>query len=158
MTGWRIGYGASNSTLIDGMTTIQSQSTSSACTISQRAAIEALTGPQNFIEKNRLIYENRRNLMLTILRKSKLLKIIKPMGSFYALPSIQALIGRKSSDGILIKSDLDFASELLTHSGVAVVPGSSFGSRNTFRISFAVSESLLSTACNRIVHFANNLT
>ena len=158
MTGWRIGYGASNSTLIDGMITIQSQSTSSACTISQRAAIEALTGPQTFIEKNRLIYENRRNLMLTILRKSKLLKIIKPMGSFYALPSIQALIGRKSSNGILIKSDLEFASELLNHSGVAVVPGSSFGSRNTIRISFAVSESLLSTACNRIVHFANNLS
>jgi aspartate aminotransferase len=96
MTGWRIGYGAAPRALIKAMTIIQSQSTSNATSISQYAAIEALTGKQDFIAKNKLIFENRRDLMLNILSRSNDLDIVKPLGAFYALPSINSLIGKKN--------------------------------------------------------------
>ena len=82
---------------------------------------------------------------------------MKPMGTFYALPSIHKLIGKITPKGKIISSDPDFVFELLAETGVAVVPGSAFGMKNTFRISYAVSESLLEEACNLIVKFVNNL-
>ena len=157
MTGWRIGYGASNETLIKAMTIIQSQSTSNASSISQHAAIEALENTQEFTLKNKVIYQNRRDKLITILSKSKFIEVVKPMGSFYAFPSIQKLIGRKSINGNIIKSDKEFVIELLNETGVAVVPGSAFGLKNTFRISFAVTEALLEEACSLIVDFVDSL-
>ena len=157
MTGWRLGYGAGNTELIDAMTIVQSQSTSNASTISQYGAIEALNGPQEFIKRNKFIYQSRRDVMLQILSKSKYIQVMKPMGSFYALPSIQKLIGKSTPDGKLIKSDTDFVLELLNKSGVAVVPGSAFGTRHAFRISYAVPEALLQEGCNLILDFVNNL-
>lgn len=157
MTGWRIGYGAANKTLIKGMTTIQSQSTSNATSISQYAAIEALTGPQDFISKNKMIFQKRRDLLLDNLSGSKSLEILKPMGAFYALPSIKKIIGRRTPEGIKISSDEKFVTELLNRTGVAVVPGSAFGAPNTFRISYAVGQSLLNEACDLIVDFVDSL-
>ena len=157
MTGWRIGYGAANKELIKAMTTVQSQSTSNATSISQHAAIEALNGPQDFINKNKLVFENRRDLMLGILSETPYLKIVKPMGAFYAFPSIELLIGKKTSKGKKINSDDDFVTELLKQTGVAVVPGEAFGIVNTFRISYATSEVLLTEACNLIVDFIRDL-
>ena len=157
MTGWRIGYGAAPSPLIKAMTIIQSQSTSNATSISQYAAIEALTGNQDFITKNKLIFENRRDLMLNILSRSNDLSIVKPLGAFYALPSINSLIGKKTSRGTIVSSDDRFVSELFKETGVAVVPGRSFGQKNTFRISYATSESILREACELIVDFIEKL-
>ncbi len=157
MTGWRIGYGAGHETLIEAMTTIQSQSTSNASSISQHAAIEALENTQEFIKANKLIYQKRRDKLVSILSQSKYLKVMKPMGSFYALPSIQQLIEKKSINGKTIMSDKDFVIELLKETGVAVVPGSAFGIQNAFRISYAVTETLLEEACSLIVKFANSL-
>ena len=157
MTGWRIGYGAAPKALIKAMTIIQSQSTSNATSISQYAAIEALTSAKDFIDKNKLVFENRRDLMLNILSRSNDLDIIKPLGAFYALPSIESLIGKKTSKGIILNSDDEFVSELLEETGVAVVQGRSFGIKNTFRISYATSESILREACELIVDFIEKL-
>lgn len=157
MTGWRIGYGAGNKNLIEAMTTVQSQSTSNANSIGQHAAVEALENCQSFIVKNKKIYQKRRDLTITILSKCECIEIMKPMGTFYALPSIHKLIGKITPKGKIISSDPDFVFELLAETGVAVVPGSAFGMKNTFRISYAVSESLLEEACNLIVKFVNNL-
>ena len=79
------------------------------------------------------------------------------MGSFYALPSIQQTIKKKTINGKTIMSDKDFVIELLKETGVAVVPGSAFGLQNAFRISFAVTETLLEEACSLIVKFADSL-
>ena len=157
MTGWRLGYGLASENLIKAMTTVQSQSTSNASTISQYAAIEALTGKQDFIENNKLIYQNRRDQMLKILKESRHLDILTPMGSFYALPSIDRIIGKSTPNKKVLSSDTDFVFELLNNTGVAVVPGSAFGAKNTFRISYAVSESLLEEACWLIVDFVVSL-
>ena len=157
MTGWRLGYGAGSKRLIEAMIAIQSQSTSNATSISQHAALEALSGPQHFIEKNKRIFENRRNLLLDILRQSEDIQLLKPMGTFYAFPSIEKLIGKKTKDGNFIKSDTDFTVQLLKETGVAVVPGSAFGAKKSFRISYAVSETLLKTASERIVQFSKTL-
>ncbi|MDG2474443.1 MAG: pyridoxal phosphate-dependent aminotransferase [Paracoccaceae bacterium] len=157
MTGWRIGYGAGSQHLINAMTTIQSQSTSNASSVSQYAAIEALQGDQEFIQNNKIIFQTRRDLMLKILNQSDYIKVIKPMGSFYALPSIRNLIGKLTPQKKIISSDKDFVFELLNETGVAVVPGSAFGAENTFRISYAVEKNLLQEACSLITNFANNL-
>ena len=108
--------------------------------------------------QNKEIYQHRRDLMMKILSKSNSISIIKPMGAFYALPSIEKVIGKLTTQKKIIKSDNDFVFELLTQTGVAVVPGSAFGVKNTFRISYAVSETLLVRACELIVKFTNNLT
>ena len=95
--------------------------------------------------------------MLKILSQCNYIEITSPMGSFYALPSIQKIIGKRTDKGELIQSDTDFVFELLRQTGVAVVPGSAFGAKNTIRISFALSESLLEKACNLIVKFISSL-
>ncbi len=158
MTGWRIGYGAGNSTLISAMKTIQSQSTSSACSVSQEAAREALTGSQNCIYKNKSIFEQRRNLLLESLSKTNKLKILKPSGAFYLMPLITDLIGRKTKEGVIISSDTTFVTELLNQTGVAVVPGSAFGLDFSFRISYATNETNLREASDLIVNFINSLS
>ena len=157
MTGWRIGYGAANKQLIEAMTTIQSQSTSSATSISQYAAIEALNGSQAFTYINRKIFEKRRDIMLEVFSRAEDIKVIKPMGAFYALPSIRNIIGKTTNSGKIISSDEVFATELLNETGVAVVPGSAFGEPDTFRISYAVSETLLIEASNLMLNFFNSL-
>ncbi len=157
MTGWRIGYGAGHSDLIDAMNTIQSQSTSNAPSVSQYAAIEAISNSTDFVEKNKLIFQKRRDLLFAILNQSKNMPFTKPMGAFYALPSIEALIGQKTSNGQIINSDIDFTIELLKQTGVAVVSGSAFGAPNSFRISYAVPDNLLKEACNLIVDFVKRL-
>ena len=157
MTGWRIGYGAAKQELINAMIKVQSQSTSSPTSISQYAAIGALEGPNEFILKNKIIYQNRRDLMIKILSQSKFIELVKPMGAFYALPSIIKTLGKSTPKGAVIRSDIDFTMELLDETGVAVVPGSAFGAQNSFRISFAVSETLLEQACDLIVKFVDSL-
>ena len=157
MTGWRIGYGVGAPYLIEAMTTVQSQSTSNATSISQYAAIEAISNSNSFIEKNKKIYQTRRDQMLKIFADSKNIITPKPMGAFYALPSIEPVIGKKTKTGVIINNDIDFTEELLKQTNVAVVPGSAFGSPNSFRISYAVSEKILQKGCSLIIKFLNNL-
>ena len=153
MTGWRIGYAAGPAHLIKAMDLVQGQQTSGACTIAQWAAVEALTGPQDFIPKCRKAFEARRDLVVSMLGQAKLLKCPKPEGAFYVYPSCEEAIGLKAPSGKVIESDADFVSELLETEGVATVHGSAFGQGPNFRVSYATSLKTLEEACKKIQRF-----
>jgi aspartate aminotransferase len=157
MTGWRIGYAAGPLQLIKAMDTIQGQQTSGACTIAQWAAVEALNGPQDFIAKNKAIFQGRRDLVVSMLNQAKGIECPVPEGAFYVYPSCKGLIGKKGPSGKTIGNDEDFVTELLEAEGVAVVHGSAFGLGPNFRISYATSEELLEEACSRIQRFTASL-
>lgn len=150
MTGWRIGYGAGNKEIIKAMTLIQSQSTSNPCSINQVAAIEALNGPQDYIKINSKGFEEKRDLVLSMLSDIEEINCYKSEGAFYLFPECISLFGKKTVTGNTIKSDNDFATYLLEDANVAVVPGIAFGLESYFRISYATSKELLIKACNRI--------
>ena len=158
MTGWRIGYAAGPVELIKAMDMIQGQQTSGACTIAQWASVEALNGPQDFIARNKAIFQGRRDLVVSMLNQAKGISCPSPEGAFYVYPSCAELIGRKAPSGKVIASDEDFVSELLETEGVAVVHGSAFGLGPNFRISYATSEELLEEACSRIQRFTAALS
>jgi aspartate aminotransferase len=157
MTGWRIGYGVGDKTLIKAMTIIQSQATSNPCSISQAAAAEALNGPQDFIKSNNDDFEEKRNIAFSILSKSKYLECFKPEGAFYLFVKCQNLFGKITKNGNILNNSNDVAEYLLDHASVAVVPGSAFGEDNYFRISYATSSEILTKACNNIITSINNI-
>ncbi|MGA8599818.1 MAG: pyridoxal phosphate-dependent aminotransferase [Beijerinckiaceae bacterium] len=158
MTGWRIGYGAGPAALIKAMDMLQGQQTSGACSIAQWASVEALTGPQDFIPKSRKAFEERRDLVVSMLNQARFLKCHSPEGAFYVYPSCAEAIGRKAPDGSVIENDEDFCNALLEIEGVAVVQGSAFGSGPNFRVSYATSNALLEAACRKIQHFCGSLS
>ncbi|MEI7573279.1 MAG: pyridoxal phosphate-dependent aminotransferase [Phenylobacterium sp.] len=153
MTGWRIGYAAGPEPLIKLMAKVMSQSTSNPCSVSQYAAVEALSGPQDFIKPNAALFQKRRDLVVSMLNQASGLVCPTPEGAFYVYPSCEALIGRTAPSGRVISSDQDFANELLETEGVAVVFGEAFGLSPFFRISYATSEAILEDACGRIQRF-----
>ena len=157
MTGWRIGYAAGPDTLIKAMDMVQGQQTSGACSIAQWAAVEALNGPQDFIPKSRAAFEERRDLVVSMLNQARFLKCPMPEGAFYVYPSCAEAIGRTSPTGKRIESDEDFVTALLESEGVAAVHGSAFGLGPNFRISYATSNALLEDACVKIQRFCANL-
>jgi aspartate aminotransferase len=150
MTGWRIGYGGGPTQLIKAMGAVQSNSTANPCSISQAAAIDALTGPQDFIQKHKRLFQERRDLVVDWLNKVPGLHCPRPEGAFYVYPSCAGLLGKKTPDGKTIDSDEDFARYLLETEGVAVVHGTAFGLAPHFRISYATSNEELREACTRI--------
>jgi aspartate aminotransferase len=158
MTGWRIGYAAGPLELLKAMDMIQGQQTSGACTIAQWASVEALNGPQDFIAKNKAIFQGRRDLVVSMLNQARGITCPSPEGAFYVYPSCAGLIGKKTAAGKVIDNDETFCSELLEGEGVAVVFGSAFGLGPNFRISYATSETLLEQACTRIQRFTASLS
>ncbi len=157
MTGWRIGYAAGPLQLIKAMDMVQGQQTSGACSIAQWAAVEALNGTQDFIPKNKEIFQARRDLVVSMLNQAKGIQCPTPEGAFYVYPSCADLIGKKTEAGKVIETDEDFVTELLEAEGVAVVHGSAFGLGPNFRISYATSDALLEEACTRIQRFCASL-
>ncbi|MEZ5870730.1 MAG: pyridoxal phosphate-dependent aminotransferase [Nitratireductor sp.] len=157
MTGWRIGYAAGPEHLIKAMDMIQGQQTSGACSIAQWAAVEALNGPQYFIATSRKAFEERRDLVVSMLNQASGLKCPKPEGAFYVYPDCSALMGKTAPSGKVIATDEDFVMELLSQEGVAAVHGSAFGLGPNFRVSYATSNENLETACNRIQKFCAEL-
>ncbi len=158
MTGWRIGYAAGPEALIAAMRKIQSQSTSNPCSISQWAAVEALTGPQDFLAANNAVFKRRRDLVVSMLSEIDGVTCPTPEGAFYVYPSIAGLIGKTSAAGTAIPDDEAFAKALLEETGVAVVFGAAFGLGPNFRISYATSDDALRDACSRIQSFCAGLT
>jgi aspartate aminotransferase len=154
MTGWRIGYAAGPAKLIKAMDMVQGQQTSGACTIAQWASVEALTGPQDFVPVRRKAFEERRDLVVSMLSQAKYLKCPKPEGAFYVYPSCAGAIGKKAPSGRPIANDEDFVTELLESEGVAAVQGAAFGQGPNFRVSYATSLETLETACRKIQRFA----
>ncbi|GHB30804.1 aspartate aminotransferase [Pseudovibrio japonicus] len=157
MTGWRIGYAGGPVDLIKAMAKVQSQSTSNPCSVSQAAAVEALNGTQDFIPVNNKIFQDRRDLVVSMLNQAAGIECPVPEGAFYVFPSCAGTIGKTAPSGKVIETDLDFSSELLEAEGVAVVPGSAFGLGPNFRISYATSTEALNEACIRIQRFCGNL-
>jgi aspartate aminotransferase len=158
MTGWRIGYAAGPAWLIKGMAGIMSQSTSNPTSISQYAAVEALNGPQDFLAVRNQAFQDRRDLVVSMLNQATGLSCPTPEGAFYVYPSCAALMGKKTATGVVLNNDEDFARELLEAEGVAVVHGGAFGGSPAFRISYATSAQILEEACGRIQRFCASLT
>ena len=157
MTGWRIGYAGGPVALISAMRKIQSQSTSNPCSISQWAAVEALTGPQDFIAENNTAFVRRRDLVVEMLNAAEGLECPVPDGAFYVYPSIKGCIGKTTPAGVEITDDEVFAKALLEEKGVAVVFGAAFGLSPNFRVSYATSDAALMEACTRIQDFCAKL-
>ena len=150
MTGWRIGYGAGPKVLIGGMTKVQSQISSGACSIAQAAAVAALNGPQDDVRGFCAAFEARRNLVVRRVTGIDGLTLDPPGGAFYALIGCAALIGTRTPDGQIIETDADLTAWLLKAAGIAAVPGSAYDLSPFFRISTAASETVLDEAMTRI--------
>ncbi len=157
MTGWRIGYAGGPEPLIRAMTKIQSQSTTGASSIGQWAAVEALSGPQDYIPMSRAVFQRRRDSVVAALNACRGIDCPVPEGAFYVYPSVRDLIGTQTPDGKRIASDEDFVAALLAAEGVATVFGAAFGTSPNFRISYAAADDVLAEACNRIARFCESL-
>jgi aspartate aminotransferase len=153
MTGWRIGYCCAPEELIKAMRKLQSQSTSNPASISQWAAVEALNGPQDFLAERAVVFEQRRNLVVSMLNDAEGIECPTPEGAFYVYPSCARCMGKTTSGGRLLETDEDFVTALLEEEGVAVVHGTAFGLSPFFRISYATSTEALTEACTRIQRF-----
>ena len=150
MTGWRIGYAAGPENLITAIRKIQSQSTSNPSSISQAASVAALNGPMDFLAKNNEVFKQRRDLVCSMLNQASGITCPTPDGAFYVYPSCAGLIGKKTPDGKVLKSDEDVVSYFLETEGIAAVHGAAFGLSPHFRISYATSTKALEDACQRI--------
>ncbi len=157
MTGWRIGYAAGPDKLIKAMDMIQGQQTSGACTIAQWASVEALNGPQDFLKPRAKAFEERRDLVVSMLGQAKHLVCPKPEGAFYVYPSCADAMGKKTPSGKILTNDEDFVTALLESEGVATVQGSAFGMGPNFRVSYATSIDTLEQACRKIQNFTASL-
>jgi len=148
MTGWRLGYALAPAPIVNAMSKLQSQSTSNPTSIVQKAAVEALRGPQDCIEMMKADYIKLRDKVVSGLRTIPGVRCVKPEGAFYAYPNISAFIGRGG-----IKSASDLASRLLHHAHVVVVPGEGFGTREHIRVSYATSHEELGKGLERMQKF-----
>ncbi|MEK6692481.1 MAG: pyridoxal phosphate-dependent aminotransferase [Nitrospirota bacterium] len=149
MTGWRIGYTAGTKEVISAMTNIQSQSTSNPTSIAQKAAVEALRGPQDSLKKMVEAFDRRRKYMVERLNRMDGVSCIMPTGAFYAFPKVSSLYG-KGFEGKIIKDSYDMARYLLEDAKVAVVPGEPFGADEYIRLSYATSMENIKKGLDRI--------
>ena len=149
MTGWRIGYAAGPENIIKEMAKVQSHSTSNASSISQAAAIEALTGPQDSIEIMRKEFERRRNFLHSALVSIHGITCSKPQGAFYVFPNISSYF-KKGKGTYKIENSFDLAMYLIHEAKVATVPGSSFGAEGYLRLSYSTSMEKLQEGASRI--------
>ena len=158
MTGWRLGYCGAPKEIIAAMNKIQSQSTTSTSSITMAAAVEAISGPQDFINEHNKKFLKRRDLVLNKLNDIDGITCQKPEGAFYVYPNCEGIIGKKTPNGKHISNDEDFMTYLLEDQGVAGVHGAAFGLSPYFRLSYATSDAILEDACNRIKEACNKLT
>ena len=148
MTGWRLGYAAGPTELIQAMTTIQSQSTTNAASVSQAAARAALNGDQSFVREACAVYKERHDFVVERLNQLPGFECRPGDGTFYAFPNVQEAIERRA-----VADDVGFCELLLAETGVALVPGSAFGAAGYLRLSFAADLQTLATALERIADF-----
>ena len=156
MTGWRIGYAAGPKDVITAMANIQSQSTSNPTSISQKAALEALRGPQDFLAEMNREFDKRRKYMVERLNAMAGVSCLMPVGAFYAFPNVSALYGRSVAGGA-IKNSSDMAAYLLEEAKVALVSGDSFGADAYIRLSYATSMASIAKGLDRIEAALKNL-
>lgn len=152
MTGWRIGYGLAPESIIGAMMKLQSHSTSNPTSIAQKAAVEALRGPQDSVPQMLAEYRRRRDFVIPRLREMPGVTCSNPAGAFYAYPNVRAAFEKGG-----MKTPLEFADRLLKEASVAVVPGEAFGTNDHVRISYATSMEELKRGLDRIDNFIKSL-
>ncbi len=152
MTGWRIGYGLAPEAVIGAMMKLQSHSTSNPTSIAQKAAVEALRGPQDSVPQMLAEYRRRRDFVIPRLREIPGVTCSNPAGAFYAYPNVRAAFEKGG-----MKTPLEFADRLLKEASVAVVPGEAFGTNDHVRISYATSMEELKRGLDRIDNFIKSL-
>lgn len=157
MTGWRLGYGIGNKEIIDAMKVMQSQTLSSPCSISQYAALEALTGDQTVVKNYIQMLKKRRDLVYKFFTETDGFSCSKPSGTFYVFPSCKKFINTVTPSGKSIKNDEDFCNYLLEEENVSVIPGSVFEIKNHFRLSYAVTDEVLEKALSKIKQATDKL-
>ena len=150
MTGWRIGFAGGPEWIIKAMAKLQSQSTSNPCSISQAAAVAALTGDQSFLEERNAAFRKRRDMVVAMLNDAPGLDCPTPEGAFYVYPDASGVIGKTTPKGKKILTDEDLIDYFLDEAQVAAVHGGAFGLSPAFRVSYATSEEVLRKACTRI--------
>ncbi len=150
MTGWRIGFAGGPEWIIKAMSKLQSQSTSNPCSISQAAAVAALTGDQDFLEERNAAFKKRRDMVVAMLNDAPGLDCPVPEGAFYVYPDASGLMGKTTPKGAKITTDEELIGYFLDEAKVAAVHGGAFGLSPAFRISYATSEEVLKNACTRI--------
>jgi aspartate aminotransferase len=157
MTGFRIGFGGGPQALMNAMLKVQSQSTSGASSVSQAAAVAALTGPQDVLAERCKAFEERRDLVVSMLNQTTGVNCRRPEGAFYVFPSCAGLIGKQTPDGKLIETDQDFVMYLMDTFNITTVQGSAYGLSPHFRLSIAASMDDLRRGCERIQEAAASL-
>ena len=153
MTGWRIGYALGPERIIQAVIKLQSHSTSNPASVSQKAALAALTGPQDVIMHMLKAYRQRRDYVIPRLRAIPGVTCLEPQGSFYAYPNIAAALDRHG-----LGATMEFAERLLAEARVAVVPGEAFGTAAHIRISYAASMQELERGLDRLHKFIDRVT
>ncbi|GAB7549549.1 aminotransferase class I/II-fold pyridoxal phosphate-dependent enzyme [Cupriavidus sp. 8B] len=146
-TGWRVGYGAGPSHLIQAINLLLSQSTTCASAISQAAAVIALDGPQQCVREAAALFQARRDRMVALLNSIDGIQCRTPDGAFYVFPSVAGLIGRTAPDGTVLASDVDVMMYFLEQAGVATIDGTSYGFSPYLRLSFATSMAQIEAGC-----------
>ncbi len=157
MTGWRIGYAAGPAPLIKAISTLISQTTSCASEPSQHAAVAALTLDQTCVSEACKLFAERRNIIVPLLNEIDGITCASPQGAFYVFPSVKGLLGKRTPDGKIIESDLDFVHYLLDSTGVAVLDGSAYGTPGFIRISFATDLNTIREGCEKIAFACSQL-
>ncbi|MFT4439075.1 pyridoxal phosphate-dependent aminotransferase [Caballeronia sp. 15715] len=157
MTGWRMAYLAGPKELISGISQVSATSAFAPNSISQAAAVEALSGPQEKTRAQSDAYEKRRDILLAGLSKIAGLTFTRPAGAFFVLVNCQQFFGKRTAAGRIIENDVDFVLHCLRSESVAFMPGSGFGMPGYFRISFAASEPVLYEALKRIQNICSDL-
>lgn len=157
MTGWRIGYLAAPTAIAKAISSMQSHTTSNACSISQYASVTALTDPagQEFIAEMQKLFDERRKLMIELLSDVEGIECITPKGAFYVFINVKNLYG-KSFEGSVINGSLSFA-DCALKKGIALVPGIAFGNDDCIRLSYAISKEDISEGIRRFKEFVNEL-
>ncbi len=156
MTGWRIGYSASTAEIAKIMSSIQSHATSHANSIAQKAAVAALTGPQDCVQEMKEAFDARRKTMVGKIRSIPGLSCIEPQGAFYLFVDVSSTFGR-AYNGRTVNSSDDFAAALLEEKQVAVVPGTGFGAPDYIRLSYALATEQMLKGLERIAAFVRAL-
>ena len=157
MTGWRIGWAAGPADLIGALEMLQSQSVSNACSVAQAAALAALRGDQSFLNDWVAIYQQRRDLALTLINAIPGLSCRTPVGAFYLYVNCSGMIGRTTPDGKMLETDMDAVMYLLETAGVAVIAGTVYGLSPYFRMSIATSLEIIEEGCRRIAKAVTDL-
>jgi len=156
MTGWRVGYAAGAKEIVKSMKKFQGHTTANVNSITQKAAIEALTGPQDFIDLMLTEYYSRKNKMLEYFNSLEHVSCNNPDGAFYVFPNVSKLYGAKYEKGILV-NDFDIANYLLEYAHIAVVPGSSYNCPGYIRLSYATSMENIEKGLERMSIALKNL-